>query len=108
MAVAKPKEDGCCGRRPSCLGGVCVDKALATSSLLVKKLLMMGGLLAFIGGTLVEESLPMIGLLAVVSSAFVDEALVGLCLVAGIFFHPQGVPGTLPERVLFLPAPLTC
>jgi hypothetical protein len=55
--AAKPKEDGCCGRRPSCLGGTCVQKALATKGLLVKKLLTMGGLLAFVGGSLVEESL---------------------------------------------------
>ncbi len=58
---------------------------------------------------LVEELLATIGLLAAVSSAFVEEALAGHCLVVGAFFHPQaGVPGTFPERVLFLCAPLTC
>ncbi len=106
--AAKPKEYGCCGRRPLCLGSVCANEALATSSLLLEKPLMMGGLLAFIGGMLVKELLAMIGLLVVVSGTFFEEALAGRCLVAGTFFHPQGVPGMLPEHVLFLCVPLTC
>jgi hypothetical protein len=107
-AAVKPKEEGCCGCHPLCLGGTCIDKALAMSSLLIKKSLMMGSLLAFIGCMLIQELLVMISLLAFVSSAFVKEALVGRCLVAGAFFHPPGVPGTTLEYVLFLCAPLTC
>jgi hypothetical protein len=59
---------------------VCVQKTLATSSLLVKKSLTTGGLLAFVGGMLVKESLATIGLLAVVSSALVEEALGGMLI----------------------------
>ncbi len=46
--VTKPKEDGCCHCRLSCLGSVCVKKALVTSGLLVEQLLTMGGLLALL------------------------------------------------------------
>ncbi len=77
----KPKEDGCCSRHPSCLGGTCVQKALATSSLLVKKPLTTGGLLAFVGGSLIEESLATIGLMAFVGSMLVEEALAMSCLL---------------------------
>jgi hypothetical protein len=93
-AVAKPKEDGCCGCHLLCLGGACVEKASATSGLLIKKPLTMGGLLAFVGGTLIEEVT--IGLLAVVSSTFVEEALVGHGLMAIVFVLPQFVHGLFP------------
>ncbi len=53
--IAKPKDDGCCGCHLLCLGSACIEKALATSVLLIKKLLMMGGLLAFVSGTLVRR-----------------------------------------------------
>jgi hypothetical protein len=84
-AAAKPKEDCCCGRRLSCLGSACIQKALATSSLLVKKLLTTGGLLAFIGGSLIEESLVTIGLLAFVGGTLVEEllAMIGLLAFVG-------------------------
>ncbi len=55
--MAKPEEDGLCGRRLSGLGGTFVEKALAMSGLLVEKSLTMGSLLAFIGSTLVKEAL---------------------------------------------------
>jgi hypothetical protein len=80
-AAAKPKEDGCCSRRPSCLGGGCVQKALATSGLLVKKPLTTGGLLAFVSASLIKESLATIGLLAFVGSTLVKEALAMCCLL---------------------------
>jgi hypothetical protein len=72
--MAKPKEDGCCSRCLSCLGSGCIDKLVAMSSVLIKKLLMMGRLLAFVGGTLVKESLATSGHLVVVSNTFVKEA----------------------------------
>ncbi len=81
MAAAKPKEDGCCGRRPSCLGSACSQKALVTSGLLVKKPLMTRGLLALVGGLLIEKSLVTIGLLAFVGSTLVKEALAMSCLL---------------------------
>ncbi len=92
-AAAKPKENGCCGRRPSCLGGACIQKALATSGLLVKKQLTTGGLLAFVGGSLVEDSLTMGGLLAFVGSTLVKESLATIGLLAF-------VGGTLVEESL--------
>jgi hypothetical protein len=106
-AAAKPKKDGCCSRRPSCLGsvfvkkalvtssfltfvrGMLVDKALATSSLLLltsgilvnKALttcsLLAGSLLAFIGGMLIKEGLAVSGLLFLASSLLIKMALVG-------------------------------
>ncbi len=51
--------------------------ALTMRSLLVKKPLTTGGLLAFVGSTLVEELLAMIGLLALTSGFLVEMALVG-------------------------------
>ncbi len=60
-------------------------------SLLVKKPLMTGGLLAFEGGTLVEESLAMIGLLALMSSFLVEMALAGRRLEAMALILPQFV-----------------
>jgi hypothetical protein len=57
MAAAKSKEDGCSGRHLSCIGGRFVHKLLAASGLHVNKALAMGGLLAFVGGTLVKEVL---------------------------------------------------
>ncbi len=105
-ATVKPKEDGCCSRCLSCLGNTCIN-TLATSGLLIEKLLMIGSLLAFIDDMLVEEALATIGLLVVVSGAFVEEALASRCLVVGAFFHPHGIPGTLPKHVLFLCVPLT-
>jgi hypothetical protein len=55
------------------------------------------------------ELLVTVGLLAVVSSVLIKKTLAGRCLAAaaGAFFHPQGIPGTLPEHVLFLCVPLT-
>ncbi len=83
-AEAKPKEDGCYGCCPLCLGSACIQKALATS-LLVKKPLMMGGFLAFVGGSLVEELLTTGGLLAFVGSTLVEEllAMIGLLAFVG-------------------------
>jgi hypothetical protein len=54
-----------------------VEKALMTCSLLVEKPLTTGGLLAFVGSTLVGELLAMIGLLALTSGFLVKMALVG-------------------------------
>ncbi len=54
-----------------------VKKALTTCSLLVEKPLTTGGLLAFVGCTLVKELLAMIGLLALASGILVEMALVG-------------------------------
>jgi hypothetical protein len=74
-AAAKPKEDGCCGNRPSFLGSACIQKAFATSGLLVKKPLTTGGLLAIVGGLLVKELLTMGGLLAFVGGTLVKESV---------------------------------
>ncbi len=54
-----------------------VEKALTMCSLLVEKPLTTGGLLAFVGCTLVKELLAMIGLLALMSGFLVEMALVG-------------------------------
>ena len=84
--AAKPEEDGLGCRHLSCKSSAfsheatsskLIKKALTTHSLLVKKPLTMGGLLVFVGSTLVEELLAMIGLLALTSSFLVEMALVG-------------------------------
>jgi hypothetical protein len=69
--AAKPKEDGCCGRRPSCLGGAFVKKALTMSSLLM-----------FVRGTLVEKMLATSSLLLLTSSFLVKKALAMCSLIA--------------------------
>jgi hypothetical protein len=46
-------------------------------SLLIKKPLTTGGLLEFVGSTLVKELLAMIGLLVLTSGFLVEMALVG-------------------------------
>jgi hypothetical protein len=91
--AAKPKEDGCCGRGPSCLGGACIQKALATCGLLVKKPLTTGGLLAFIGGLLAKELMAMGGLLGFAGGMLVKEllAMIGLLAFVG---------GTLVKELL--------
>ncbi len=81
------------------MSGLFVEKALMTCSLLVKKPLSMGGLLAFVGGTLVEESLARIGLLALTSGFLVEMALVGRCLEAVVLVLPQFVNRPLPILV---------
>jgi hypothetical protein len=98
-AVAKPNEDGFNGCHPLCLGISFDDKALATSGLLVEKLLTTGSLLAFVGGTLVKETLATSSLLAVVSSALVKKAVASRCLLVGALILPQVIRGTLPELV---------
>jgi hypothetical protein len=99
-AAAKPKEDGFSGRRLPCIGGAFDHKALATSGLLVKKLLATDGLLAFVGSTLVKEALggtlvknllTMSGLLSLTSSSLVKKALAGHCLLVMVFILPQTV-----------------
>ncbi len=86
MAAAKPEEDGSGCRHLLCKSSTfgheatsskLVKKALTTCSLLVKKPLMTGGLLAFVGSTIVEELLAMIGLLALTSGFLVEMVLVG-------------------------------
>ncbi len=107
-AVAKPLEDGLGGRHPSCkssvlghtaMSGLFVKKALTTCSLLVEKPLTTGGLLAFVGSTLVKESLGMIGLLALMSSFLVKMALVGRRLEAMVLVLPQFIHSLFPVLV---------
>jgi hypothetical protein len=85
-AAAKPQEDGAGCPHLSCkssafsheaTSSLLVEKALTTCSLLVKKPLTTGGLLAFVGSTLIKELLAMIGLLALTSGFLVEMALVG-------------------------------
>jgi hypothetical protein len=77
----------------------------ATSSLLVNKALTMcsllvGSLLAFVGGTLFEEALAMSGLLLFASSLLIDKALAGrCCLEAVALVLPQFVNCSLPILV---------
>jgi hypothetical protein len=70
--VVKPKEDGCCGHRPSCLGGAFVKKALA-----------MSGFLTFVCGTLVEKMLATSSLVLLMSGFLVKKALTTCSLLAG-------------------------
>jgi hypothetical protein len=65
--------------------GLLVDKVLTTCILLV------GSLLAFVGGTLVEEALVMSGFLLFASSLFVDMALAGRRLEAMMLIRSQGI-----------------
>jgi hypothetical protein len=111
-AVAeKPKEDGCTSCHSLCVGGAFVHKALATSGLLVKKLLAVGSLLAFVGSTLVKEALGgtlvkkllmTCGLLSLTSRFLVGKALGGRCLLAMVLILPQFVHGPLPVLVVGL------
>ncbi len=73
--------------------GLLINKALTTCSLLV------GSLLAFVGGTLFKEALAMSGLLLFASSLLVDKALAGCCLEAVAFVLPQFVNRPLPILV---------
>jgi hypothetical protein len=61
---------------------MCIQKAFAASSLLVKKPLTTGSLLAFVGGLLVKESLTTGGLLAFFGSTLVKESLATIGLLA--------------------------
>jgi hypothetical protein len=85
-AAAKPQEDSSGCHHLSCkssafghkaTSSLLVKKALMMCSLLVKKPLTTDSLLAFVGGTLVKESLAMIGLLALTSGFLVKMALAG-------------------------------
>jgi hypothetical protein len=67
------------------MSGLLVDKALTMCSLLV------GSLLAFVGGTLFEEALAMSGLLLFASSLLIDKALAGCRLEAVALVLPQFV-----------------
>jgi hypothetical protein len=80
VMVAKPKEDGCCGCRPSCLGSAFFKKALATS-----------GFLMFMCGTPIKKLLATNSLLSLTSSFLVKKALAGCCLVALALVLPQFV-----------------
>jgi hypothetical protein len=68
-------------------------------SLLVEKPLMMGGLLAFVGGTLLKELLATIGLLALTSGFLVKMALAGRRLEAMVLVLPQLAHGLFPVLV---------
>jgi hypothetical protein len=96
------------GRHPSCessafghkgTSGLFVKKALRTCSILVKKPLTTGGLLAFVGGTLVKELLATMGLLALTSSFLVKMALACRRLEAMVLVLPQGIDCPLPILV---------
>ncbi len=60
-------------------------------SLLVEKLLTMGGLLMFIGNTLIKELLARIGLLALTSGFLVKMAMGGHRLEAIGLVLPHGI-----------------
>jgi hypothetical protein len=85
VVTAKPQEDSSGCRHLSSKSNVfghkatsslLVEKALKTCSLLIKKLLMTDGLLAFVGGTLVKELLATIGLLVLTGCHLEAMALV--------------------------------
>ena len=79
--------------------GLFVKKVLTTCSLLVKKPLTTGGLLAFVGGTLVKELLATIGLPALSSGFLVKMALAGCRLEAMALLLPLFVHGLFPVPV---------
>ncbi len=68
-------------------------------SFLIEKLLTTGGLLAFVGGTLVKELLATIGLLALMSGFLVKMALAGCRLEEMALVLPQFVDRPLPNLV---------
>jgi hypothetical protein len=68
-------------------------------SILVKKPLTTGDLLAFVGGMLVKESLATIGLLALMSGFLVKMALAGRRLEAMVLVLPQFVHSLFPVLV---------